>query len=111
MKLGGRHRAGEGDVGDLSQLGQLRPMAGDVRGGRLGHEGQALKFSFRPTSGAFVDSQTGSRWDITGRAVSGPLAGKRLERIPHGDFFAFAWLAFRPKAQLYGLGEGDNGKR
>ncbi|MBA2349906.1 MAG: DUF3179 domain-containing protein, partial [Solirubrobacterales bacterium] len=31
--------------------------------------------------GRFGDRQTGSTWDITGRAVSGKLAGERLERL------------------------------
>jgi hypothetical protein len=33
--------------------------------------------------------------------VDGPLAGTQLDRVQHGDYFAFAWLAFRPDAALY----------
>jgi len=50
--------------------------------------------------GRFTDRESGSTWDITGRAVSGPLAGTRLEPIPHGDYLWFAWAAFRPETQV-----------
>ena len=62
-------------------------------------DGQRL--TFRYEDGRFVDQQTQSVWDITGRALAGALAGKRLRRIPHGDFFAFAWFAFKPETALY----------
>lgn len=56
---------------------------------------------FRYEEGSIVDEQTGSRWTITGRAVAGPLEGKQLSRLQHGDYFAFAWFAFRPETQVY----------
>lgn len=62
-------------------------------------DGRRLTFGFR--DGAFVDQETGSRWTILGRAVSGPLAGKRLTPLPHVDTFWFAWAAFQPQASLY----------
>src|SRR5919201_1489485 len=42
-------------------------------------DGNVLTFSFR--AGHFVDDQTGSTWDILGRATTGPLAGKRLHPV------------------------------
>jgi len=48
----------------------------------------------------FVDRQTGSIWDVTGRAVAGPLMGTRLQAITHGDYFWFAWAAFRPDTEI-----------
>jgi hypothetical protein len=62
-------------------------------------DGQRLQFRYE--NGQFVDAETGSRWDILGRAVSGSLQGKTLTRIPHGDYFAFSWLAFKPKTEIY----------
>ena len=41
-----------------------------------------------------TDAGTGSTWDVTGRAIDGPLAGTQLMPIPHGDHFWFAWAAF-----------------
>ena len=62
-------------------------------------DGRTLTFRYQ--DGRFVDPQTGSTWDITGRAVGGDLQGEQLERIHHGDYFAFAWFAFKPEAKLY----------
>ncbi len=56
--------------------------------------------TFRADSDGFVDDETGSRWNITGAAVSGELAGARLERIPHLDTFWFAWSTYRPGTTL-----------
>lgn len=66
-------------------------------------DGQTLTFRFTDDeeTGRFVDEQTGSRWTLTGRAVSGPLKGTQLDRIPHTDSFAFAWFAFRPDTRVY----------
>ncbi len=64
-------------------------------------DGQRL--TFRYEDGHFVDGQTQSVWDVTGRAVAGPQAGRRLRPLPHGDFFAFAWFAFKPKTALYAV--------
>jgi hypothetical protein len=48
-----------------------------------------------------TDVETGSTWDITGRAVDGPLAGSMLEQAPHGDHFWFAWAAFVPDTMIW----------
>jgi hypothetical protein len=58
------------------------------------HDGQALTFA--RTDDGFVDAETGSRWDIFGSAVDGPLRGADLEAIEHVDTFWFAWAAFAP---------------
>jgi len=63
-------------------------------------DGKKLNFSFK--NGVFIDNETKSRWNVFGRAVSGQLKGKQLKRIQHGDYFAFAWLTFRPKSVIYG---------
>ncbi|MHC4213113.1 MAG: DUF3179 domain-containing protein [Planctomycetota bacterium] len=57
--------------------------------------------SFKADSRLFVDKETGSTWNITGKAIAGPLAGKQLKPIAHGDYFAFTWLIFRPKTEIY----------
>ena len=44
----------------------------------------------------FTDAETGSIWNVLGKAIAGPLAGTQLEPVVHGDYFAFAWLAFKP---------------
>ncbi|MHC5073267.1 MAG: DUF3179 domain-containing protein [Planctomycetota bacterium] len=62
-------------------------------------DGQVLSFIY--VDGKFVDEQTNSIWDITGRAKEGTLKGKYLETVVHGDFFAFIWLAAKPDTQIY----------
>ena len=54
------------------------------------------KLIFKAQDGAIVDEQTGSRWNIAGHAVSGPLEGSRLTPVVHGTHFWFAWFAFNP---------------
>ncbi len=61
-------------------------------------EGATLTFAAHDR--AFVDDQTQSTWDITGRAVNGPLAGSQLERVPHLDTFWFAWSTYAPGTDL-----------
>ena len=63
-------------------------------------DGQLLTF-VRIADG-FVDNETGSRWSVLGRATDGPLAGRRLEALPHVDTFWFAWAAFAPETVLVG---------
>ena len=49
----------------------------------------------------FIDAETGSQWNIAGRAVSGELEGTQLERIVAADHFWFSWVAFRPNTIIY----------
>ncbi|WP_372593535.1 DUF3179 domain-containing protein [Actinotalea sp.] len=58
-----------------------------------------------PAAGAAVarDEQTGSDWDLLGRAVDGPLAGARLTAVPHVNTFWFAQAAFRPDTEVLRL--------
>ena len=51
--------------------------------------------------GIFTDSQTKSKWDITGYCYAGKLEGNQLQIMPHSNHFAFAWLAFNPTSEIY----------
>ena len=48
-----------------------------------------------------VDKETGSRWNLDGRAISGPLEGEQLESIPARFSFWFAFVAAFPQATAY----------
>jgi len=48
-----------------------------------------------------IDRETGSAWDLFGRATAGPLKGARLTPMDSGVHFAFAWLAFNPATEIY----------
>ncbi|HYZ97331.1 MAG TPA: DUF3179 domain-containing protein [Acidimicrobiales bacterium] len=56
--------------------------------------------SFQRSDDGFVDDQTGSRWNVLGQAVDGPLGGASLEPIVHVDTFWFAWGSFLPDTRI-----------
>jgi hypothetical protein len=62
-------------------------------------DGRSL--TFRRDGERIVDEETGSTWNILGQAVEGPLAGRQLQPIVHGDYFWFAWAAFKPDTLIY----------
>ena len=62
-------------------------------------DGQTLTFEF--ADGFFRDKETGSEWDILGRAVSGTLQGVQLTELPAINHFWFSWAAFRPETRVY----------
>ena len=49
----------------------------------------------------FVDKETGSHWDITGRAVDGALAGWTLEWLDGVQVRWFAWAAEYPATSIF----------
>ncbi len=61
-------------------------------------DGQELTFIWE--DGAFVDTTTRSQWSILGEAIAGPLAGKQLTPLVHGNHFWFAWAAFKPETRI-----------
>jgi len=62
--------------------------------------GRALTFAAQGDT--LVDAGTGSRWDpMTGRAVSGPLAGRMLEEVPVTTALWYAWKSQRPGTSLW----------
>jgi hypothetical protein len=65
-------------------------------------DGRTLTFRVSPSG--IVDGRTGSRWDIFGRAVAGPLAGKQLDRVVSIESFWFDWAAFHPDTAIFGRG-------
>jgi hypothetical protein len=64
--------------------------------------GRAL--TFRSRNGRIVDTQTGSTWNVSGRATGGPLESLRLEPVPHLDAFWFAWQAYYPETRIHAVG-------
>jgi uncharacterized protein DUF3179 len=74
---------------DIGSTGVFDPRA----------DGRLLTFEAR--GDGFVDGETGSMWNILGQAVEGRLKGQQLTSLVHGDFFWFAWAAFRPDSKIY----------
>ncbi len=54
------------------------------------------KLTFAKSDGKIVDEETGSSWDLFGRAVEGTLEGMELTPVLHANHFWFAWASFHP---------------
>lgn len=79
-----------------------------IRVFRTGVEGRALTFAarvgVRPLR--LFDAETGSEWDLSGRAVTGPLQGSQLEKVYALKEYWFDWKTYHPKTGVYTAG-GD----
>jgi len=73
---------------DVGTAGAFDPVAG----------GRTMRF-FPAGQGLFRD-QTGTTWNIAGRALAGPLRGMQLRPLRHDEQFWFALAAFLPHARL-----------
>lgn len=85
-------------IPDGAEIGSVAAFLADV-------DGQTLDFA-RAEDGTFRDRQTGSVWNLFGRAVNGPLSGQRLTAVAHLDTFWFAWAAFEPGTRLVAASRG-----
>ncbi len=84
---------------DARKISESRSVgAASVLVPRLG--GLELDFEYR--DGAFVDTNTGSKWNILGMAIEGPLKGQRLPSRFHTESLWFYWAAINPETTIYG---------
>lgn len=60
-----------------------------------------LKHDGKVPAAPFVDEETGSRWDVAGRAVEGKLKGHTLTWADSVQVKWFAWAAEFPKTTVY----------
>ena len=74
-----------------------------------GQEGKSvtLVVDLSDIESPWVDRETGSRWSIVGRAVSGPRKGQTLRWLPGVMVKWFAWAAEYPKTSLENHQTGD----
>ncbi len=102
--VGGRNMAVFWKAGTLSALdSSIIADSRDVGStGVFDRELSGRLLSFHAAPLGIVDDQTGSRWDIFGRAVAGPLAGQSLDRVISIESFWFDWAAFHPDTKIYG---------
>ncbi len=89
---------GAKSVMDNAQIADSRAI-GSASVFRAELDGKALHFE--PEGEFFRDRESGSLWSISGQAIEGPLKGRQLEVLIHGQGFAFASFHFRPDSELY----------
>lgn len=78
-------------IADGTDVGATGVFSSDVDGRTL---------AFRAASRGFVDTETGTVWDLLGHATDGPLAGHQLRAVEHVDTFWFAWSTFQPNTTI-----------
>ena len=93
--------AGAQSALDSSDLTESRDV-GSTGVFRRGLNGQTLTFAPNPNDPGvtFIDIETGSVWNIFGKAVAGELARSELDALIHGNHFWFSWSAFEPDVTL-----------
>lgn len=62
---------------------------------------EGLMLTFAADGDRIIDEQTGSIWNVLGRAVSGELEGSQLTPVVKVDHFWFSWAAFKPETRIY----------
>lgn len=69
---------------------------------RLAEDGTVLHFQPEYDQGSIVmKDSSGTKWNLLGRAVSGPLAGEELPVTRSYIAYWFAWAAFNPDTRIY----------
>ncbi len=96
------HKTGTASALDAGAISEGRDIGSVAVFDRRIDGGATLTFVANG-DGAYSDKETGSVWNILGEAVAGDLAGQRLTQILAFDHFWFAWAAFHPETELYGL--------
>jgi hypothetical protein len=77
--------------GDYSTVGSSTTFNRELKGQLL---------TFEAIDGEIRDVETGTTWTRFGKGIAGELSGHELLPIIHGDYFWFAWAAFKPDTRL-----------
>jgi uncharacterized protein DUF3179 len=99
------------NIGDNRGVTPLFIALGDdnksVRAFERTVNGRTLEFFVKADTAPiqFTDAETATTWDFTGKAVSGPLAGKQLKKIMALKDYWFDWKIYHPDTKVYTLGE------
>jgi uncharacterized protein DUF3179 len=72
-------------------------------------EGREVEFFAKTGQDALrlIDSETGSEWSFTGKALSGPLAGRQLQKVVALKDYWFDWQAYHPDTLVYHLEQSE----
>jgi uncharacterized protein DUF3179 len=99
-------------VGDMPLLIMLHPDVRSLRCFDCRVDGRPLELFLKPGTNPplLLDAETGSEWDFSGTAISGPLAGHTLSRVTCLKDFWFDWKAHNPDTQLFTAGNAPPAK-
>jgi len=93
------------NLGSRSIVVIAGPDGSSVRCFERSADNQTFTFSRKVGEpGRMIDVQTGSEWDFTGKAVSGPLGGMILPRVQTLKDFWFDWKLHHPGTLIYRTG-------
>jgi hypothetical protein len=93
------------DVGGVPMFLVIGEDKKSVRAFERKVDGRKLEFlKTNPPSTLFVDAETGSSWDFSGRALAGPLKDKQLTKLPVLNDYWFDWQTYHPQTLVYELG-------
>jgi len=69
-------------------------------------DGRELEFFVKTDTASIqlTDAETATVWDFSGKAISGPLAGKQLKKIIAMKDYWFDWKNYHPDTTVYMLG-------
>ena len=87
-----------------------RPIASPPKTIKADQRKVTLERDGKLVSAPFRDKETGSHWDIAGRAVDGELKGWTLEWLDGVEVKWFAWAAEYPKSTIYDPKKQDAAK-
>ncbi len=89
-------------VGDVPIVLILGEDKKSVRAFERRVDGRELELFIKPGAAPlrFVDSESGSEWEFTGKAVSGPFAGRELKKVPILKDYWFDWKTYNPDTEI-----------
>lgn len=61
-------------------------------------DGRSLTFEL--TEDGISDVETGTSWNLLGKAIEGELKGRELQPVIHQNHFWFAWAVFQPDTEI-----------
>jgi uncharacterized protein DUF3179 len=91
------------EVGETPVLVLLHPDRRSVRCFDRRIDGKAIELFLKTgiCPPVILDDRTGSEWDFSGRATTGSMEGRQLQRVECLKDFWFDWKAYHPGTQVF----------
>ena len=94
---------GDAAVNDVigGEMVMILSKASGPSGAAYLSELRGRSLTFRLQEGRYIDEETGSTWNLAGRAVAGELEGENLKPVPTLFAFWFSAVVTHPGIELY----------